>query len=36
MNDFIEIHESARDGSAGAQSLARDGGPIDRVLYSLI
>jgi hypothetical protein len=35
MKDSIEIHESARDGSAGAQGLARDGGPIDRISYSL-
>lgn len=36
MKDFIEIHESARDGSAGAQGLARDGESSDRISYPLV
>jgi len=36
MKDFVEIHQPARDGSAGAQGLARDGESIYRILYSLV
>ena len=36
MKDFIEIHEPTCDGSAGAQGLARDGGPINRISYSSV